>query len=169
MLQNNTSEIYHHGVKGQRWGVRRYQNADGSLTPAGRKRADKLKQQYTELTGKRLIRKPGLKSNKSTDTKEVVDTKKNVKDMTDNELREKTNRMRLENDYVTALKTMNDLNPKQVSKGKAFVDKTVSDVVMPAVTDVAKQLVKSFLVKTVNESLKLDDDLKVHTNNKKKN
>lgn len=169
MLQNNTSEIYHHGVKGQRWGVRRYQNADGSLTPAGRKRADKLKQQYTELTGKRLIRKPGLKSNKSTDTKEVVDTKKNVKDMTDNELREKTNRMRLENDYITALKTMNDLNPKQVSKGKAFVDKTVSDVVMPAVTDVAKQLVKSFLVKTVNESLKLDDDLKVHTNNKKKN
>lgn len=169
MLQNNTSEIYHHGVKGQRWGVRRYQNADGSLTPAGRKRADKLKQQYTELTGKRLIRKPGVKSNKSTDTKEVVDTKKNVKDMTDNELREKTNRMRLENDYVTALKTMNDLNPKQVSKGKVFVDKTVSDVVMPAVTDVAKQLVKSFLVKTVNESLKLDDDLKVHTNNKKKN
>ena len=30
-------ELYHHGVKGQRWGVRRYQNADGSLTPEGRK------------------------------------------------------------------------------------------------------------------------------------
>lgn len=31
-------ELYHHGIKGQRWGVRRYQNEDGSLTTAGRKR-----------------------------------------------------------------------------------------------------------------------------------
>lgn len=30
--------IYHHGVKGMKWGVRRYQNKDGSLTPAGKKR-----------------------------------------------------------------------------------------------------------------------------------
>ena len=33
--------IYHHGIKGQRWGVRRYQNADGTLTAAGRKRQSK--------------------------------------------------------------------------------------------------------------------------------
>ena len=31
--------LYHHGVKGMRWGVRRYQNEDGSLTPAGKKHA----------------------------------------------------------------------------------------------------------------------------------
>ena len=31
-------ELYHHGIKGQRWGVRRYQNSDGSLTAAGKKR-----------------------------------------------------------------------------------------------------------------------------------
>ena len=39
------SELYHHGVKGQRWGVRRYQNKDGSLTPSGKKR---YKQSYSD-------------------------------------------------------------------------------------------------------------------------
>ncbi len=30
--------IYHHGIKGQKWGVRRFQNEDGTLTTAGKKR-----------------------------------------------------------------------------------------------------------------------------------
>lgn len=33
-----TNELYHHGIKGQRWGIRRYQNEDGSLTAKGIKR-----------------------------------------------------------------------------------------------------------------------------------
>ena len=32
------SNLYHHGIKGQKWGIRRYQNKDGSLTSAGKKR-----------------------------------------------------------------------------------------------------------------------------------
>lgn len=36
IIQNG--ELYHHGIKGMKWGVRRFQNKDGSLTPAGKKR-----------------------------------------------------------------------------------------------------------------------------------
>ena len=38
MIYVMNDELYHHGIKGQKWGIRRYQNADGSLTEAGQKR-----------------------------------------------------------------------------------------------------------------------------------
>ena len=42
----NTTYLRHHGIKGQRWGVRRYQRPDGSLTPEGKKRASKIYSDY---------------------------------------------------------------------------------------------------------------------------
>lgn len=36
----NQNELAHHGILGMKWGVRRYQNKDGSLTPAGKRRAN---------------------------------------------------------------------------------------------------------------------------------
>lgn len=41
-------ELYHHGIKGQRWGVRRFQNKDGSLTPAGKQRVKVSNKQIRE-------------------------------------------------------------------------------------------------------------------------
>lgn len=69
-------EIYHHGIKGMRWGIRRYQNPDGSLTPAGRKhlekadikwakkKTDKITAQAKKASQKELLKLPNaLKAN----------------------------------------------------------------------------------------------------------
>ena len=53
-MDTKKNELYHHGIKGQKWGVRRYQNSDGSLTAEGKKssysaraqRKDAKKRQY---------------------------------------------------------------------------------------------------------------------------
>lgn len=50
--------LSHHGIKGQKWGIRRYQNEDGTLTAAGKKRYydsdGKVKKIYPVVTGKRI-------------------------------------------------------------------------------------------------------------------
>ena len=51
---SNESYLEHHGIKGQKWGVRRYQNPDGSLTEAGRaKMASGDAPRYTKRTAKK--------------------------------------------------------------------------------------------------------------------
>lgn len=46
-------ELYHYGVKGMRWGVRRYQNMDGSLTDIGRKKLEKWRTKESDKITKK--------------------------------------------------------------------------------------------------------------------
>lgn len=85
-------ELQHHGIKGMKWGVRRFQNKDGGLTPAGKKR------------------------NKSDDYHEDykrAHDKKPISQMSTKELQERNNRLQMEQNYKR-------LTQKK-SKGKAVV------------------------------------------------
>ena len=147
MYYNN--QIWHWGVKGMKWGVRRYQNADGSLTEAGKRRyaADKVannkKKEKNRLSDEEL-RDPNRWVKEDTErTKQVVDSanqmagnlktlsdksmkiqsrrtpKMDLSKMTDQEMRERINRAMLEKQYDDMF------NPKKVYSGREAVSDTL--------------------------------------------
>lgn len=130
-------ELYHHGVKGQRWGFRRYQNKDGSLTPAGRRRANKLKEQYEKITGKPLKKKP-IKAVKPTNQDQNKNEPKKIKDMSDNELRDKYNRLNMEKQVM---QLESDLAPA----GKKVMNRIKRDVIAPAMIDAGRRVLTNVL------------------------
>ena len=50
--RSNPEELYHHGVKGMKWGVRKYQNSDGTLTDIGKNKVSKEYRKYLNKASK---------------------------------------------------------------------------------------------------------------------
>ena len=141
-MANN--ELSHWGIKGMKWGVRRYRNEDGSLTAAGQKRYER---DQRENAGKKKGNKVGeanphrwVKEDRER-TKRVVDetnqmtnklknihdnsvrnkpkVKMDLSNMSDKEMRDAINRAYLERQY-------NDLfAPQNTSRGQEYISKTL--------------------------------------------
>lgn len=107
MASNN--ELYHYGVKGMKWGVRRYQNKDGSLTNAGRAR--RRKSEDSKIRDKR---KKDLK---------------NRRKLSDKELNDRINRLSLEKKYKQL--AQEDLNPGRTA-AKNFLKTTGGKILTSA-------------------------------------
>ena len=172
-------ELYHWGTKGMKWGIRRYQNRDGSLTPAGRKRYasenEKLKAREKVIKGKEkaAARQAKLDAKKAElDAREAAlngkgkqakkpdgdsAKPKSIKDMSDDELHAYTTRMQLEKNYLDAQKnlaaaTPKDVAPTKVKIGRDFLNNVMNEVIAPAV----KTTAKDWLEKTLKEKAGLN-------------
>lgn len=142
------NELYHHGVKGMKWGVRK------SLVRSSSGTTRKQKSNTLSLFKKKTRKVSVSKSSPAQTT--------SIKDMSDEELRRKIERVRLEQQY-------RQLSPGTVSKGQEIAKRVMNNVIVPAAEDLGKQVVKSFMAKGVNKALSLEGDSRVYANNKKKN
>lgn len=146
MTQN---ELYHYGVLGMKWGVRRYHNRDGTLNERGRRKAAKLENRYSNLTNGRNIRKKKI-------SKGIHN--KSVKAMSDAELKQKVNRLRLEKDYLDLNKQVNNLENKTISRGRKQVSKIANKAINEILVGSAIKVGKDLFTNELRKSFKRKKD-----------
>ena len=102
-MSNDNDFLIHYGVKGQKWGVRKYQEEDGVLTEEGRRHygVGKRKEGKLAAVGSK-IRKTANKAVESVraKVKDTVAEKRGPEHMSDSELDERLKRMRKESEYA---------------------------------------------------------------------
>ena len=177
---NYTTELWHHGIMGMKWGIRRYQNPDGSLTIAGKirygnknrleasvnKKAAKLQRKYNDLTGKSIRQNNAAKDKTKEEARKKDSKAKSISEMSSEELQAAINRINLEKIYLQA---MESVNPRKVNLGQKFIysfkDQAVNSISKGA-AEALGDVVKGALTKSLKKSLGLADSSK--DNQKKK-
>ena len=117
----NKNELYHFRIKGMKWGVRRYQNKDGSLTTAGKKHYSNMSNDKLQKTLYKQVKKTRSKQSDWSNQWDVTNTiGKNSK-----EVQDKFNKDRKEYEnsdvYKKAEKKIKDLD-KRYDQGKISID-----------------------------------------------
>ena len=125
-------DLYHWGIKGMKWGVRRYQNTDGSLTSAGRKRYMNPDGTLNEKGKKKFGDKEsgGESSGSSKSSSSTPSVSKIASDMSDADLQARVNRLRNEDAYRDLSKKLGYDEPKteldiqiaQMEKQKKYLE-----------------------------------------------
>lgn len=131
--------LVHYGVLGMKWGVRR---SPAELARARGERAPKSTKKKTSFFSKKTVKK---KPAKKTEKKEES-SKKTLGEMSNEELQSAVRRLELEKRY-------RDLSPKKVSTGKKIVD----SVIIPALTESGKNLLKDYTTKLGKQLLGLNN------------
>lgn len=133
-LDPTPSELYHHGILGQKWGVRRYQNKDGSLTAAGKAKVKQFKKDETADIKRKLADKKE-KINKKISETDDKQKKQELKSKLSKAKKNAQAEINIIKDY-----TFNDIKKEKIAVGAEVTAKTllaVGTFVIPFVPDVA--------------------------------
>lgn len=137
--------LEHHGILGQKWGVRRFQNSDGSLTTEGAKR-------YIGI-GK-AFKKP--ETSKGSKIRTVVDEYRNtdISKLTNAQMNEVINRSRLEVQYRQALRDYDSLHASKATRAANIV----KNKMYRTADRVANRMMDRIADKTVDQLVSMKKD-----------